>query len=78
MISFNLHQCNIFFDQILRDSSAGVAAYQNYIDNLDTFHLECNFCHCRGECVKNGRYQRGYLLTQDDLNENGTKILIFL
>lgn len=61
---------------MLQESSVGLAAYQNYIDNLDTFQLECNFCHSRGECVKDGHYQRGYLVSPEDLKGIGKKIFI--
>ncbi len=76
MISFNLHQCNILFNQIFRDSSVGLAAYNTYIENLNLFKLECNHCHSCGECVKYGRYQRGYILTPEDLKGRGTQIRI--
>jgi len=76
MIPFNLHKCNIFLDEIFQNSADRLAAYKNYIENLDLFQVECNFCHVKGCCVKDGHYSRNYLLHKKDLDEGGTKISI--
>ena len=76
MISFNLHKCNIFFGGNLESSAEGIAAYKEYTEHLDTFQVECNFCHFRGACVKDGHYSRSYLVWKEDLEGSGTKIRI--
>lgn len=76
MISFNLHKCNIFFDENFQNSTKGLNAYENYIKNLNMFQVECNFCHAKGYCVKDGHYFRSYLLHKKDLEGNGMKISI--
>lgn len=76
MISFNLHKCNIFFGDHFQNSMDGLAAYKEYTKKLDLFQVECNFCHVKGCCVKDGHYSRNYLLRKKDLDGAGTKIRI--
>ena len=49
--------------------------YTQFILTLNLFRLECNHCHCRGECVRHAYYTRQYVLEPHDLEE-GTRIRI--
>ena len=44
-----------------------IRAYAAFIAMLNMFALECNNCHRRGECIRHGYYERGYLLTVEDV-----------
>lgn len=76
MISFNCHKGNIFFGIDFESSTDGIEAYKEHIDNLDMFQVECNCCHAKGECVKDGHYSRNYLIHKEDLAGTGIKIHI--
>lgn len=52
-----------------------IRAYATFIAMLNMFALECNNCHKRGECIRHGYYERGYLLTAEDVL-TGTRIRI--
>jgi len=52
-----------------------IRAYAAFIAMLNMFALECNNCHRRGECIRHGYYERGYLLTVEDVLA-GTRIRI--
>ncbi len=49
--------------------------YTQFIVTLNLYRLECNHCHCRGECIRHGYYVRGYMLEPSDLDK-GTRIRI--
>lgn len=63
----NLHHCNILFGKTVKKASEWIDMYTQFILTLNLFHLECNHCHCRGECIRHGYYTRGYILEPDDL-----------
>ena len=75
MIPVNLHHCNIFSGFEEKKSSALIRAYAAFTAMLNMFALECNSCHRRGECIRHGYYERGYLLTAEDVL-SGTRIRI--
>lgn len=75
MIPVNLHQCNNFFKELYGNTTDFLNCYEKYMLWLDVLKLECNFCHKRGECVRHGYYERGYLLESGDLQSN-TRIMI--
>ena len=52
-----------------------IRAYAAFIAMLNMFALECNNCHRRGECIRHGYYERGYLLAAEDVFA-GTRIRI--
>ena len=52
-----------------------IRAYAAFTAMLNMFALECNNCHRRGECIRHGYYERGYLLTEEDVLA-GTRIRI--
>ena len=52
-----------------------IRTYAAFIAMLNIFALECNNCHRRGECIRHGYYERGYLLTAEDVLV-GTRIRI--
>ena len=35
---------------------------------MDLFQMECNHCHCHGDCIRYGSYRRSYLLHTEDLS----------
>ena len=72
MIPVNARKCNIILlcRHLKRrhlKSSDLIRHYYNYVHGLDTFQLECNCCHKRGECIRHAYYERGYFLTKEDL-----------
>ena len=75
MIPVNLHHCNIFSGFEEKNSSALIKAYSAFVAMLNMFALECNNCHRRGECIRHGYYERGYLLSAEDVLA-GTRIRI--
>jgi len=75
MIPVNLNHCNIFSGFEGKNSSTLIRAYAAFIAMLNMLALECNNCHRRGECIRHGYYERGYLLTAEDVLA-GTRIRI--
>lgn len=72
MIHENLHHCNIFFGILSESSAKGIESYERYVRDLNVFQLECNNCHCRGECIRYGHYKRSYLVKEQDLSGSTT------
>lgn len=75
MIPVNLHHCNILSGILEKSSSALIRAYAAFTAMLNMFAIECNNCHRRGVCIRHGYYERGYLLTAEDVLA-GTRIRI--
>ena len=65
--------CNILLQSGKDSSKVLLNEYKKYTKNLNTFSLECSHCHTKGNCVKNGHYERSHLLHPGDL-EQGTRI----
>lgn len=62
MIHRNPHFGKIFQPVLER----GRIIYDDYIESLDPFQVLCNNCKCRGDCIRYGRYDRGYLISPED------------
>ena len=75
MIAVNLHQSNTFFEIVSGKSEEWRKTYESYTEEFDMSKLECNCCHCRGECIRHGYYERNYLIGSEDL-VSGSRIRI--
>lgn len=71
MIHRNLHFGKIFQPVL----ELGREIYNDYIKSLDLFQVKCNDCKCQGDCIRYGRYDRGYFIFPEDADSN-ERILI--
>lgn len=71
MIHRNPHSGKIFKPVL----ECGKAIYKDYTKSMDMFQVKCNDCQCRGDCIRYGRYERGYLLSREDA-DSSEKIFI--
>jgi len=68
--TYMIHR-NPHFGKIFRPVlKHGRKIYDGYIKKLDLFEVKCNDCQCRGECIRYGRYDRGYFLFPEDADSN--------
>ena len=67
MIPVNARKCNILPVCKAQKSEALINRYKAYIQQLDTFQLECNYCHEHGYCIRHAYYKRGYFIDKSDL-----------